>query len=90
MCSMASANRDEPAFADASEMDLRRSPNPHLAFGAGAHACLGQLLARTELQVVLEVLLRRLPSLELAVPADELRKVEGLAVGGLRELPVRW
>ncbi|MEU4521504.1 cytochrome P450 [Amycolatopsis sp. NPDC024027] len=90
MCSMAAANRDEGAFENAAEMDLTRSPNPHLAFGAGAHACLGQPLARTELQVVLEVLLRKLPSLELAVPADELRRVEGLAVGGLRELPVRW
>ncbi|EOD69701.1 cytochrome P450 [Amycolatopsis vancoresmycina] len=90
MCSMAAANRDERAFEDAGAMDLTRSPNPHLAFGAGAHACLGQPLARTELQVVLEVLLRKLPALELAVPADELRRVEGLAVGGLRELPVRW
>ncbi|MEU0796274.1 cytochrome P450 [Amycolatopsis sp. NPDC005961] len=90
MCSMAAANRDEGAFENASEMDLGRSPNPHLSFGAGAHACLGQPLARTELQVVLEVLLRKLPTLELAVPADELRRVEGLAVGGLRELPVRW
>ncbi|GLY34268.1 cytochrome P450 [Amycolatopsis sp. NBRC 101858] len=90
MCSMAAANRDEGAFENAAEMDLGRSPNPHLSFGAGAHACLGQPLARTELQVVLEVLLRKLPTLELAVPADELRRVEGLAVGGLRELPVRW
>jgi cytochrome P450 len=90
MCSMAAANRDDSAFENAAEMDLGRSPNPHLSFGAGAHACLGQPLARTELQVVLEVLLRKLPSLELAVPADELRRVEGLAVGGLRELPVRW
>ncbi|MCK2244455.1 MULTISPECIES: cytochrome P450 [unclassified Crossiella] len=90
VCSMAAANRDEEVFTGAAEMDLTRSPNPHLAFGAGAHACLGQPLARTELQVVLEVLLRRLPSLELAVPVAELRKVEGLAVGGLRELPVRW
>ncbi|MGW2199991.1 cytochrome P450, partial [Streptosporangium sp. NPDC001682] len=61
-----------------------------LAFGVGAHSCLGQALARTELQVVLEVLLRRLPSLELAVPVEELHKVEGLVVGGLREVPVRW
>ncbi|MEU5259495.1 cytochrome P450 [Amycolatopsis sp. NPDC021455] len=90
MCSMAAANRDESAFENAAAMDLTRSPNPHLAFGSGAHACLGQPLARTELQVVLEVLLRKLPALELAVPADELRRVEGLAVGGLRELPVRW
>jgi cytochrome P450 len=90
VCSMASANRDESTFADAAEMDLRRSPNPHLAFGAGAHACIGQPLARTELQVVLEVLLRKLPSLDLAVPVDELRRIDGLVVGGLTELPVTW
>jgi cytochrome P450 len=90
LCSMAAANRDEGAFDAAGEMDLTRSPNPHLAFGAGSHSCLGQALARTELQVVLEVLLRKLPSLALAVEPAELRPVEGLAVGGLRELPVRW
>jgi cytochrome P450 len=90
VCNMAAANRDESAFDAAGEMDLRRSPNPHLAFGAGAHACLGQPLARTELQVVLDVLLRRLPSLELAVAEEDLRRVEGLVVGGLSELPVRW
>ncbi|MET0236549.1 MAG: cytochrome P450 [Kibdelosporangium sp.] len=90
VCSMAAANRDDNAFDAAAEMDLNRSPNPHLAFGAGAHACIGQPLARTELQAVLDVLLRKLPSLELAVPVDDLRRVEGLVVGGLRELPVRW
>jgi cytochrome P450 len=90
VCSMAAANRDERMFDNAAEMDLRRSPNPHLAFGAGAHACIGQPLARTELQAVLDVLLRRFPSLELAVAVDDLRRVEGLVVGGLRELPVRW
>ncbi|MFG1644004.1 cytochrome P450 [Amycolatopsis sp. NPDC049252] len=90
LCSMAAANRDEGAFAAAGEMDLTRSPNPHLAFGAGSHSCLGQALARTELQVVLEVLVRKLPSLALAVEPGKLRRVEGLAVGGLRELPVRW
>ncbi|MFI7534188.1 cytochrome P450 [Streptosporangium sp. NPDC049376] len=90
ICSMASANRDEGVFDAAAEMDMTRSPNPHLAFGSGIHSCLGQALARTELQVVLEVLLRKLPTLELAVPQEELRRVEGLAVGGLNELPVRW
>ena len=90
VCSMAAANRDESVFDAAEEMDLTRSPNAHLAFGAGAHSCLGQSLARTELQVVLEVLLRRLPTLELAVPEAELERVEGLAVGGLRTVPVRW
>jgi cytochrome P450 len=90
VCSMAAANRDENAFDSAAEMDLGRSPNPHLAFGAGAHACLGQPLARTELQAVLDVLLRKLPTLELAVSVDELSRIEGLVVGGLKELPVRW
>jgi cytochrome P450 len=90
VCSMASANRDEDAFEDAAVMDLARTSNRHLAFGAGPHSCLGQALARIELQVVLEVLLRKLPTLELAVGVEELRRVEGLVVGGLREVPVRW
>ncbi|MEE4420542.1 cytochrome P450 [Streptomyces bugieae] len=90
VCAMAAANRDETAFDNAAEMDLARTPNPHLAFGAGPHSCLGQALARTELQVTLEVLLRRLPSLELDIPATELERLEGLLVGGLSEVPVRW
>jgi cytochrome P450 len=90
VCSMAAANRDERVFAAPDEMDLTRSPNQHLSFGSGPHSCLGQALARTELVTVLEVLLRRLPTLELAVEPHELRRIEGLAVGGLEELPVRW
>ncbi|NGO06761.1 cytochrome P450 [Streptomyces sp. HC44] len=90
VCGMAAANRDERAFADADEMVLTRSPNPHLTFGAGPHSCLGQALARTELQVALEVLLRKLPALHLAVPVEELQRIEGLLVGGLRTVPVRW
>jgi cytochrome P450 len=90
VCSMAAANRDDRVFDRADEMDLGRTPNRHLAFGTGPHSCLGQALARTELQVTLEVLLRKLPTLELAVSAEELQRVEGLAVGGLREVPVRW
>ncbi|AOS64508.1 cytochrome P450 [Actinoalloteichus hymeniacidonis] len=87
---MQAANRDERAFAAADEMDLTRSPNPHLTFGAGPHSCLGQALARIELTTVLGVLLERLPGLELAIPAEELRRREGLLVGGLEEVPVRW
>jgi cytochrome P450 len=87
---LSSANRDTCAFADAGEMVLDRRPNPHLTFGAGPHSCLGQALARVELQTVLAVLLDRLPGLELAVEPDGLRRREGLIVGGLEELPVRW
>ncbi len=71
-------------------MDLRRPPNAHLAFGVGPHSCLGQALARTELQTVLSVLLRRLPTLELDTPAEALPRREGLLAGGLEKVPVRW
>lgn len=90
VCSMASANRDDSAYPHADELDLARTPNPHLAFGAGPHSCLGQPLARTELQAVLDVLLRRLPTLDLAVDATELRPVEGLLTAPLSEVPVTW
>ncbi|GHG86264.1 cytochrome P450 [Streptomyces lanatus] len=90
VCSMPAANRDERVFDDADDMLLSRSPNPHLTFGSGPHSCLGQSLARTELQVTLDVLLRKLPTLRLDVGVDELRRVEGLLVGGLSTVPVRW
>ncbi|MFJ6084860.1 hypothetical protein ACIQI8_25985 [Streptomyces sp. NPDC092369] len=60
------------------------------AFGAGSRSGLGQSLARTEPRTAVDVLLRRLPSLELAAPAADPRRLEGLAVGGLSEVPVRW
>jgi cytochrome P450 len=88
--SLAAANRDENAFTEADDMVLDRAPNPHLAFGAGPHSCLGQALARVELQTVLAVLLDRVPGLELAIAPDMLRRRDGLIVGGLVELPVRW
>lgn len=90
MCSLSAANRDETAFDRADEMDLARSPNAHLAFGAGPTTCLGQALARTELQTALEVLLDRLPTLELGVKPEELPRREGLLVGGIVSVSVRW
>ena len=61
-----SANRDERAFASPDELDLTRSPNPHLGFGIGAHFCLGANLARMEVKVVFQELLARLP--DITVP----------------------
>lgn len=90
VCNMAAANRDEKAFERADEMVLNRSPNPHLTFGAGAHSCLGQALARTELQTTLRVLLERLPTLDLAVKPEALPRREGLLVGGIEKVLVRW
>ncbi|MEV0621706.1 cytochrome P450 [Nonomuraea sp. NPDC050404] len=90
ICEKTSANRDEDVFEDATQFQLARNPNPHMTFGVGAHTCLGQVLARTELQVVLEVLLHRLPTLDLAVPETQLERVDGLLTGRLREVPVCW
>ncbi|BAL87469.1 putative cytochrome P450 [Actinoplanes missouriensis 431] len=86
--SMAAANRDETAFDAAAELDLTRSPNPHLAFGAGPHSCIGQALARTELQIALTALLDRIPGLRLAGPAADLPRREGLMIGGLERVMV--
>ena len=61
-----SANRDEAVFEHADTFDITRSPNPHLAFGFGAHFCLGNQLARLELRVMVERILARLPDLRLA------------------------
>jgi len=90
VCSMASGNRDTSAFDGADDMDLARRPNPHLAFGAGPHSCVGQQLARVELQTVLDVLVRRLPTLELVEDPTDLRARQGLIVGGIDRVLVRW
>ncbi|HWU90291.1 MAG TPA: cytochrome P450 [Kofleriaceae bacterium] len=63
-----SANRDEDVFAAPFTFDIRRGPNPHLAFGAGTHGCFGAQLGRLELRVVLEALLDQVQSLELTGP----------------------
>ncbi|HEY1969962.1 MAG TPA: cytochrome P450 [Pseudonocardia sp.] len=62
---ISSANRDAERFADPGRLDLGRTPNPHVAFGRGAHACLGAQLARLETRVVLRRILHRLPGLRL-------------------------
>ncbi|MFJ2196535.1 cytochrome P450 [Streptomyces violaceusniger] len=87
---VASANRDERMFADPDQLDLTRSPNRHLTFGAGAHSCIGQALARTELQVALEILLERLPGLDLAVPSSELARRQGVLTDSFEQVPVVW
>ncbi|MER7924248.1 cytochrome P450 [Streptomyces sp. NPDC096057] len=90
ICMLSTANRDERLFASGADLDLTRDARRHLAFGYGVHQCLGQTLARVELQIILTTLLRRLPALRLAVPADRLTYNQDAIVYGLRELPVTW
>lgn len=84
------ANRDPAAFDDPDRLDLRRGARHHVAFGFGVHQCLGQPLARMELQVVYRTLYRRVPTLRLAAPIDEIPFKHDGSVYGVYELPVTW
>lgn len=84
------ANHDPRAFARPDRFDIARTPNPHLAFGHGRHLCVGRSLARSELRAVFGRLFERFPTLQLAVPVNQLRPNDNPIVGGLRELPVAW
>ncbi|WP_406076741.1 cytochrome P450 [Micromonospora sp. NBC_00858] len=87
---LSGANWDAEEFPDPERLDLRRPARQHHAFGYGAHQCLGQSLARVELQVVYGTLYKRVPTLALAVPFEEVEfAMEGVAYG-LRSLPVTW
>ena len=81
----ASANRDEAVFPDPMAFDVRREPNPHLAFGHGVHFCLGAGLARLEMRVLFEELLPRFGSIEVAGPVEWTRSNRHT---GLRHLPL--
>jgi cytochrome P450 len=82
-----SANRDEAVFPDPDRFDVARSPNHHLAFGFGAHFCLGAALARLELKALFAELLSRVDDVELAGTPEWLATT---FVGGLKHLPIRY
>ena len=85
----ASANRDDACFAEPDSFDIRRDPNRHLAFGGGVHHCLGSHLARLNMEIMFNTVLRRLPGLRPAVAEDELIWKRGILTRGLTRLPVR-
>jgi len=83
-----SANRDERVFDQADVFDIERSPNPHLAFGHSAHFCLGASLARLEIRVMIEEVMRRLPNIRLADPDATIERSRSSFIRGMTTLPV--
>ncbi|MER7230253.1 cytochrome P450 [Streptomyces olivaceus] len=87
---LAGANHDPEQFDDPEKVDFHRTDNHHVAFGYGVHQCVGQHLARLELEVALETLLRRVPTLRLAGDRDQVAFKHDSATFGLEELLVTW
>jgi hypothetical protein len=87
---ISAANRDPEQFPDPDAFDVHREARHHLAFSYGIHQCLGQHLARIELETVFTTLFQRLPSLRLAVPLDELKFNSDAFVYGIKSLPLTW
>ncbi|MEU0951239.1 cytochrome P450 [Streptomyces niveus] len=83
-------NRDPDAFPDPDRLDIERDARHHVAFGFGVHQCLGQPLARLELQVVYSTLYRRIPALRLAGDIERVPFKHDGNVYGVYELPVTW
>lgn len=83
-------NRDETVYPDPDALDWHRPARHHVAFGFGIHQCLGQNLARAELEIALRALFERLPTLRLAAPAEEIPFKPGDTIQGMLELPVAW
>ncbi|MBO0677976.1 cytochrome P450 [Mycolicibacterium sp. S2-37] len=87
---LAPANWDAEAYPEPDRLDLRRDAGAQLGFGYGRHQCVGQQLARAELQIVFHTLLRRIPTMRLAIPLDEVPFKHDRLAYGVYELPVTW
>jgi cytochrome P450 len=81
----------DPTFTEQPDtLDLNRPVRGHVAFGYGVHQCLGQTLARAELQIAMPTLLRRLPNLRPAEPIEDIRFRNDMSIYGVHSLPVTW
>jgi cytochrome P450 len=83
---LGSANRDPARFIHPNQFDITRKDNPHLAFGIGIHYCLGAPLARVELQIAINTLLRRFNNIQLI--SDKPTQKESFGFRGLSQLPI--
>ncbi|ONI76111.1 cytochrome [Actinosynnema sp. ALI-1.44] len=88
--SLLAANHDPQRFDNPDTLDIHRKARGHMSFGHGVHQCLGQQLARIEMRAGFAGLLRRLPDLELAIPADEVKLRTHMRIYGVHALPVTW
>ncbi|XOK63076.1 cytochrome P450 [Paenibacillus elgii] len=86
---LTSANRDPAVFNRPDELDIDRSPNPHVAFGFGIHFCLGAMLSRMEAQIALDIVMRRLCNIRLA-PGAALTPIPSTFFFGLQALPIEF
>ena len=86
---LAAANLDPAEFENPGHFDIRRQPNPHVAFGTGMHVCLGMKLANAEVETAFRCLFTRFPKLELAIPSSELKWAKRIGLRGLPSLPIR-
>ncbi len=91
LTSTQTANLDERRFPDARRLDVGRKDTAHLGLGHGIHYCLGGALAKVELQIAIGTLVRRFPTLRLAIRPEELRwSMPGSMLSGYTEIPVVW
>ncbi|ADJ41852.1 cytochrome P450 [Amycolatopsis mediterranei S699] len=88
--SLLAANHDPRRFENPGTLDIHRNARGLLSFGHGVHQCLGQQLARIEMRAGFEGLLRRFPTLALAVPAEEVKLRTDMNIYGVHALPVTW
>ena len=87
---LAPANWDGAAYSEPDKLDLGRDVGQQLGFGYGRHQCVGQQLARAEMQIVFPALLKRIPTLKLAIPFGDVPFKHDRLAFGVYELPVTW
>lgn len=90
ICVAAAANWDDEVYPNPERFDIRRGARHHVGFGHGAHRCLGDNLARLELEIVFKTLFSRIPTLRLAAPVDEMPFKSDATLYGVYSVPVTW